>query len=103
MIRASWSDVTLAEYAALDIIWREDCETLLNAYWDALHASGRVITNNDEPLGEPTRLTADGSTWLAELHATVTTTTDEREQIKAAKDFMRSMGVMLTMSVKKGL
>ena len=102
VIYADWSNVTLAEYAALDIIRRDDAEQLLNRYWDRLRADRAVIELNgiadDDP---PTRLTPEGQSWLAELHTTVVSTLDERELIAAARDFVRNMGTLLTVNVAR--
>jgi hypothetical protein len=95
VIRADWGSVTLAEYAALDVIWCADPELILNATWDEMD------THNPFSDGTPTRLTDDGRAWLAGLRETVTTTFDEREQIRAARELVRSMGTLVTMAAKR--
>lgn len=103
-VRADWSNVTLGEYKALDILRRDNPETLLNAYWDRLHAGHRVIEcmSASEP-SQPGRLTPAGSEWLAELHRTVTESSDEREHIRAAGEFLKGMGTLLTVNVHRAL
>lgn len=94
-VRADWSSVTLAEYAALDLIRRPNCEDVLNAVWDEMHA------HNPFRGESPTRLNDDGSVWLAEAHETATTTQDEHELIRLARDFVRSMGTLTTMRASR--
>ncbi|AEJ94112.1 hypothetical protein THIBAULT_199 [Mycobacterium phage Thibault] len=101
--RADWSHVTLAEYAALDILKRENVEQLLNDYWDELFSAGKVICAHSETMTEPTRLTPEGSAWLARLHDTAVSSLDERELIAAAREFVKSMGTMLTMNVHRAI
>lgn len=103
-VRADWSNVTLGEYKALDILRRDNPAALLNAYWDRVHAERRVIESipAGEPSG-PSRLTPAGEQWLAELHRIVTESSDEREHIAAAGDFLRSMGALLTVNVHRSL
>lgn len=96
-VRADWSSVTLAEYDALRIIRREDAETLLNRYWDGI-ADYDLCRDPGEPA---TRLTDEGSAWLAGLRETYYTTPDERELIRIARDFVASMGTLLTCHVAR--
>jgi hypothetical protein len=95
--RADWGSVTLAEYAALDIITRPDAEAILNRVWDDIHE------HNPFRGDEPNRLTDDGRVWLAGLHSTVTESADEREVIRAAREFVSSMGTLTTMAAKRAM
>jgi hypothetical protein len=95
IMRADWGHVTLAEYAALDVIWTANPELILNSVWDEIHE------HNPFRGDSPSRLSDDGRAWLAGLRETVTTTFDEREQIRAAREFVSSMGTLMTMAAKR--
>lgn len=101
---ADWSHVTLGEYAALDIIRRDDAERWMNRYWDQLHANHMVIAGTDATEPDvPGRLTDDGRAWLADLHDTVVTTLDDHKVIAAARAFLNAMGTLLTMNVARAI
>lgn len=54
-------------------------------------------------VGQPNRLTADGRSWLAGLQSRLLESSDEREHIAMAKDFVESMGTMLTSNVARAV
>lgn len=87
-VRADWSSVTLAEYAALHVLAGPDPLAELNATWDEIHEANPLRGD------APTRLTPEGETWLAGLVATVRKTHDEHDRITAARDFLRCIGVL---------
>jgi hypothetical protein len=35
--RANWGNVTLAEYAAIELVGRDDALELVHGYWDYVH------------------------------------------------------------------
>lgn len=97
-IYADWGNVTMAEYDALAIIRRADAESLLNRFWDQVHRE-RVIIAGDSDCDGPDRLSDDGRAWLSDLHTRYHETTDENELIAMARDFVKSMGTLLTVNV----
>ncbi len=94
MTTVNWSNVTLGEFAALDVLRRPDAEVHLNRYWLTVHAA------NPFRGDQPTRLTDEGRTWLAELQSAVAGT-DEGAEIAAAREFLRRMGTLTVMGTKR--
>jgi hypothetical protein len=87
-VRVSWAHVTLAEYAALDILRHADPESVLNRVWDDIHE------HNPFRGESPDRLSDSGRVWLADLRDTVATTLDERDEQTAARDMVKSLGTL---------
>lgn len=62
---ATWADVTLGEFDALDLLRSPDPVHAVHTYWDALHAMPENVFRGQEP----SRLTAEGVAWLTGLRA----------------------------------
>lgn len=87
--RADWSSVTVREFNALAILTAPDPLAALNAAWDDVHAHNPFA----DPVEGPTRLTADGETWLADAVAAATGP-DEPAAIAAARDAVTALGFL---------
>jgi len=92
-----WGDVTLREFAALDIIRDPDAVTRLNRYWDELH----VNPANMWPGETPGRLTPEGVAWLADLHERFTVDTPADEAARMAREVLDGLGILLVMNVPR--
>jgi hypothetical protein len=97
MVRADWSNVTLAEFDGHAILWSPNSLAHINAFWNEL------AVDNPFHEGPPTRLTPDGLAWFVALQDVTRNAMDEREQIRAAREFVSEMGTMLTVNVARSM
>ena len=84
--RADWSNVSVSEYHAIEILKRGNVAQRLNAYWDE-------TARENVPVG-PVRLTGSGEKQLVAIVELARTTTDEAELIKCGGDLLRLAGVL---------
>jgi hypothetical protein len=93
--RADWSSVTLAEYAAINLLARPDVNDALDRTWDDIHE------HNPFRGDTPNRLTDDGRAWLAQLHQTVTRHQDEHAVIAAGRELVKALGLLTVMATAR--
>lgn len=97
VIRADWSNVTLAEYAALALLRQASPIDRLNAVWDDMHA------HNPFRGDEPARLTDEGVEWITAMKERATTEVDENVLIDLARELVTEMGTLVTMAAVRDL
>ena len=85
-----WGDVTILEFAALDLISDPNALARVNRYWDELH----VDPANMWPGEKPNRLTPAGVAWLADLHERYTVTTPARDAALMAREIINGLGTL---------
>lgn len=88
----SWGDVTVREFAALQLVADPDAIAKLNTYWDELYEVNPLRGES------PTRLTLEGETWLNALHERYdTVTTPAGEAIAIAREVLNGLGILAVM------
>lgn len=97
IIRRSWANVTLAEYAALRVLREPNPEQILNAVWDDIHNNNPFAGPDDEP----TRLTREGSDWLVELRREYFLAGDELDVQRIARDVVAELGTLVVMAAER--
>jgi hypothetical protein len=90
--RANWGNVTLAEYAAIELVGRDDALELVHGYWDYVHTL-------DNPFKGPdaNRLTPAGVEWLARMHDAVLSPNDTECQA-AAREIVHGLGLLTVLN-----
>lgn len=89
----AWADVTLGEFAGINLLLCHDAEDRLNRYWDETHHLNVLV----EPGDTPTRLTADGRTWLADLRRQVIEAECPCVERAASRELTRCLGTLAVM------
>lgn len=92
-----WGDVTLREFAALDIIRDPNALARLNRFYDNLHADPANVFRGDRP----NRLTPDAEKWLADMHERYTPTTSARDAATMARELLDGLGILTVMNATR--
>ncbi len=92
--RVEWADITLGEFDALTILRASESVPYLNAYWDDIAAYDLCGD------GTPNRLSDSGAVWLRNLRCEAFTDDAETAR-RIARDFLSSMGTLLTANVAR--
>lgn len=94
--RTEWADVTLAEFAALDLAASPDAVARVHAYWQSIYAAGKT------PLAtEPSRLTDHGAAWLSGLRRPVILAhrqSDAAPARKLAHEIIAGLGMLTSVN-----
>jgi hypothetical protein len=95
-----WASVTLAQFAALDILRSPDGLAAVDRYWDAMHAHPANIYSE-----RPTRLTEAGLAWFAALRAELAAgaylAEDATDAVRIAEDCIRGLGLLTVMGTRR--
>lgn len=101
--RQGWADVTLLDFAALDVLRSADPLGALARYWDALHADPANVFRGERP----NRLTDEGVAWLdglrAELLAGPYVSEDATAARRIAAELVRCLGTLCVLNAARAV
>lgn len=97
----NWPAVTVLEFAAIDLLRRDDAPAALNEY--ARRSRAEAIIASGEPRDDVTGFfTPRGAEWYAELRARYSLT-DDAATLDAARELLRGLGTLAVMGAHRGM